>query len=176
MRFTKLAALAAAVALGSSAMMAIPAGANQGGYGEGCTPGFWKNHLDWKSYDDGTGDTADDFTPNTDVEDALRVDVPSAYSANGYDFESMTALQALQGGGGTGLSGATKILLRAATASYLNADAALDFPLRRFTKGVDGQPSMQSEIQRVLDSGKRGKILEYATYLDGLNNANCPLS
>ena len=35
---------------------------------------------------------------------------------------------------------------------------------------------MQSEIQRVLDSGKRAQILAYATYLDGLNNASCPLS
>ena len=155
--------------------MAAPASANQGGNGEGCTPGFWKNHLDWKSYDDGTGSTADDFGPDTDVEDALRIDVPSSYS-NGWDFENMTALQALQGGGGTGLGGATKILLRAAVASYLNADAALDFPLRRFTTGFNGEPSMQSELQRVLDSGKRWKILAYYEYLDGLNNASCPLS
>lgn len=170
MSIKKLAAFGVALALGASAMLAIPAAANQGGYGEGCTPGFWKNHLDWKSYDDGTGATADDFGPDTDVEDALRVDVP------GTAFESTTALQALQGGGGSGITGATKILLRASVASYLNADAALDFPLRRFTLGVDGQPSMQSEIQRVLDSGKRAQILAYATYLDGLNNASCPLS
>ena len=175
MSMKKLAAFGVAIALGASAMLAVPAAANQGGNGEGCTPGFWKNHLDWKSYDDGTGSTADDFGPNTDVEDALRIDVPAS-SSNGYDFESMTALQALQGGGGTGVSGATKILLRAAVASYLNADAALDFPLRRFTTGFNGEPSMQSEIQRVLDSGKRGQILAYATYLDGLNNADCPLS
>ena len=175
MSMKKLAAFGVAIALGASAMLAVPAAANQGGNGEGCTPGFWKNHLDWKSYDDGTGSTADDFGPSTDVEDALRIDVPAS-SSNGYDFESMTALQALQGGGGTGVSGATKILLRAAVASYLNADAALDFPLRRFTNGFNGEPSMQSEIQRVLDSGKRGQILEYARYLDGLNNAICPLS
>ena len=88
----------------------------------------------------------------------------------------MTSLQALKGRGGSDLNGATQILLRAAVASYLNADAALDFPLRRFTPGVDGQPSMRSEIQRVLDSGDRAEILGYATYLDGLNNASCPLS
>ncbi|HEX5018620.1 MAG TPA: hypothetical protein VFX15_13670 [Actinomycetes bacterium] len=175
MRLKKLAALGAAVALGSSVLLAVPASANQGGNGEGCTPGFWKNHLDWKSYDDGTGPTADDFLPSTDVEDALRIDVPAAYS-NGVDFESMTALQALKGKGGTGLSGATQVLLRAAVASYLNADAALDFPLRRFTTGFNGEPSMQSEIQRVLDSGKRSQIIDYANYLDGLNNQMCPLS
>ena len=175
MSMKRLAAIGAAVALGASVLMAAPASANQGGNGEGCTPGFWKNHLDWKSYDDGTGSTADDFGPDTDVEDALRIDVPSSYS-NGWDFENMTALQALQGGGGTGLGGATKILLRAAVASYLNADAALDFPLRRFTTGFNGEPSMQSELQRVLDSGKRWKILAYYEYLDGLNNASCPLS
>lgn len=171
----KLAAFGVALALGSSVMLAIPAAANQGGNGEGCTPGFWKNHLDWKSYDDGTGATADDFVPDTDVEDALRIDVPAS-SSNGVNFETMTALQALQGGGGTGVTGATSILLRAAVASYLNADAALDFPLRRFTTGFNGEPSMQSQLQLVLDSGKRAQILAYATYLDGLNNAGCPLS
>ncbi len=176
MNVKKIAAIGAAVALGSSVMLAVPAGANQGGYGEGCTPGFWKNHLDWKSYDDGTSSTADDFVPSTDVEDALRVDVPSSFSTSAVNFESMTALQALRGQGGSTLNGATQTLLRAAVSSYLNADAALNFPLRRFTPGVDGQPSMQSELQRVLDSGKRSEILAYATYLDGLNNMVCPLS
>jgi hypothetical protein len=166
----KLAAFGVALALGSSVMLAVPVAANQGGNGEGCTPGFWKNHLDWKSYDDGTGATADDFGPDTDVEDALRINVP------GTAFESTTALQALNGGGGAGVTGATRILLRAAVASYLNADAALDFPLRRFTTGFNGEPSMQSQLQSVLDSGNRAKILAYATYLDGLNNAGCPLS
>jgi len=170
MSMKKLAAFGIALALGSSAMLGVPASADQGGNGEGCTPGFWKNHLDWKSYDDGTGATADDFVPDTDVEDALRIDVP------GTAFESTTAIQALNLGGGAGVTGATKILLRAAVASYLNADAALDFPLRRFATGVNGEPSMQSELQRVLDSGKRSEILAYATYLDGLNNSNCPLS
>ena len=61
-------------------------------------------------------------------------------------------------------------------AAYLNADAGIDFPLRRFTAGFNGEPSMQSQLQAVLDSGKRAEILAYATYLDGLNNASCPLS
>jgi hypothetical protein len=176
MRVMRMAAMGAALAMAAGMVFAAPASANQGGYGEGCTPGFWKNHLDWKAYDDNSNPTNDDFLPGSDVERALRIDVPSGYSGNRYDFESMTSLEALQGGGGKGLEGATKILLRASVAAYLNADAALDFPLRRFTDGVDEQPSMQSEIQRVLDSGKRGKILEYAWYLDGLNNAYCPLS
>src|SRR5215213_4114569 len=104
MSMKKLAAFGVALALGSSAMLGVPASADQGGNGEGCTPGFWKNHLDWKSYDDGTGATADDFVPGTDVEDALRINVP------GTAFESTTAIQALNLGGGTGVTGATKIL------------------------------------------------------------------
>ncbi len=176
MRVMRMAAMGAALAMAAGMVFAAPASANQGGYGEGCTPGFWKNHLDWKSYDDGTGETADDFGPNSDVEAALRVDVPGSFSSSTVNFETMTALQALKARGGSDLNGATQILLRAAVASYLNADAALDFPLRRFTKGVDDQPSMQSEIQRVLDSGDRAQIIGYATYLDGLNNASCPLS
>ena len=176
MRLKKLLVAAAALAMAGGVMSAAPAGANQGGYGEGCTPGFWKNHLDWKSYDDNSNPTNDDFLPGSDVEDALRIDVPSSSSTSAVNFETMTSLQALNGKGGSGLNGATQILLRAAVASYLNADAALDFPLRRFTPGIDGQPSMKSELQRVLDSGDRGQILEYASYLDGINNAGCPLS
>lgn len=176
MRVKRMIAVGAALVMAAGVGLAAPAAANQGGYGEGCTPGFWKNHLDWKSYDDNSNPTNDDFLPGSDVEDALRINVPNSYSGDSYDFEAMTSLEALQGGGGPGLEGATKILLRASVAAYLNADAALDFPLRRFTDGVDGQPSMQSEIQRVLDSGSRYQILRYAWYLDGLNNAYCPLS
>jgi opacity protein-like surface antigen len=176
MRFTKIAAAGAALAMAAGMAMAVPASANQIGEGQGCTPGFWKNHLDWKSYDDNSNPTNDDFLPGSDVETALRIDVPAAYSTSTVNFETMTSLQALNARGGAGLNGATQILLRAAVASYLNADAALNFPLRRFDTGLNGEASMKSEIQRVLDSGSRSQIISYATFLDGLNNAGCPLS
>ena len=111
MSMKKLAALGVAVALGSSALMGVSASADQGGNGEGCTPGFWKNHLDWKSYDDGTGATADDFVPSTDVEDALRIDVPSSSSTATVNFESMTALQALRAKGGSSPARVSKVVV-----------------------------------------------------------------
>ena len=63
MRMKTFGAVAAALVVAGGALFAIPAQANQGGYGEGCTPGFWKNHLDWKSYDDNSNPTNDDFLP-----------------------------------------------------------------------------------------------------------------
>ena len=142
MRVKRMIAVGAALVMAAGVGLAAPAAANQGGYGEGCTPGFWKNHLDWKSYDDNSNPTNDDFLPGSDVEDALRINVPNSYSGDSYDFEAMTSLEALQGGGGPGLEGATKILLRASVAAYLNADAALDFPLRAPStpRGVDPAP------------------------------------
>ena len=172
MGIKRYAAAAAVAALTAGAIIAAPVSANPIGPGAGCTPGFWKNHTDWKSYDDNSNATADDFGPNTNVQDALRITVPGGYG----DLGSWTTMQALNGKGGSTLYGAGQILLRASVSSYLNADAALDFPLRRFTTGLNEAPSMQSQIQAALDSKDRNQIVALATTFDGLNNANCPLS
>lgn len=176
MRWKKIVAAWAALAVAWSVALAVPASANEAGYGEGCTPGFWKNHLAWKSYDDNPNDTADDFGPSTDLEDSLRVDVPSSYSTTGVNFESATALDALRFQGGSTLNGAAQILLRHSVAAYLNADAGLQYPLRRFTPGINGEPPLRDQIQSALDSYNRDQILRLARKLDAYNNAYCPLS
>ena len=77
----------------------------------GCTPGYWKNHA--------TNPPWGGYTPSQSVESVFTIPtgIPS-YLA----FRNETLLDALQGGGGPGLDGKTRILLRAATAALLNAD------------------------------------------------------
>lgn len=123
---------------------------------EGCTPGYWKNHTDnWE-----------ETNP-----DALVKWIYS--SAADTAFGNVTLLDALQGGGGPGVEGAQKILLRAAVAAWLNAaHEGLGYPLRRF---VD--PGMiRDTVNAALDSGDRRTMLRLARYLDDLNNLGCPLN
>ena len=77
-------------------------------------------------------------------------------------FQSTTMLQALQGGGGSGVTGAAKILLRAGTAAYLNADVEILYPYRRDTTGFGGVASLRSLITSALNSGDRATMLALA--------------
>jgi hypothetical protein len=83
---------------------------------QGCTPGFWKNHTSaWF----GTG-----FSPSQLTSSVFSI--PGSLSSLG----SKTLLQSLNGGGGTGVLGAAKILLRAAVAALLNAaHSGVNYPL-----------------------------------------------
>jgi hypothetical protein len=132
------------------------AGANVIG-NEGCTPGYWKNHTDnWQEY-----------TPDTTLSSLWTF--PASLSQYG----DLTMLQALEGRGGTGVSGATQILLRAAVAAYLNAaHEGLGYPYRRFDEPGD----LESSINAALASEKRRVILALATKLDRANNLGCPLN
>jgi hypothetical protein len=122
---------------------------------QGCTPGYWKNHLDsWAV----TG-----YNPNQ---------VISTVFANAALYPSLggkTMLQSLQGGGGRGVEGAVKILLRAATAGVLNANH----------DGV-AYPKIAAHIinpvNQALASQNRGTIIDLAGKIDGWNNGGCPLN
>jgi hypothetical protein len=181
-----------AVALGVMATAASPASANTVGTTEGCTPGYWKNHTE--VWDDGTD-------PNIGDEPALRPDQPlrvaftrnkapnaafpwaevtdpssPKYNATIAKYADMTMLQALQGGGGSGLDGAMRILMRATAAAYLNAGHdGIEYPYRRFQTGANNLPSLASELERVLESGNRQQMLDLAATLDRANNLGCPL-
>lgn len=120
--------------------------------GEGCTPGYWKTHPG--AWDD----TA--YAPG----DLVKSVWPSAEAYVG----DATLLEALDFGGGPGATGAARILLRAATASLLNAsNTNVSFDLA-VTTIID-------EGDLALASGDRGTMLELATALDGLNNSGCPI-
>ncbi len=112
---------------------------------EGLTPGFWKNHLSaWTAPYDATTTLAQaGFT--------------------GGLFQSTTLLTALQGGGGPGLSGAQKILYRAASAALLNAASAdVDYPLT--------VAQVLAQTNAAVATGDRDTILALAATLDGYNN------
>jgi hypothetical protein len=121
---------------------------------EGCTPGFWKNHLAaWAA----TG-----YSPNQTLESVF--DVPDAFG-----LDNNTLLQALSYQGGSDLTGAAKILLRAAVAALLNAaDPNIDYPLT--TSQVIAQ------VNAALASGSRSTMLALASTLDANNNLGCPIN
>ena len=124
----------------------------------GCTPGYWKQSQHFDSWEEARpnrlltqGDSENrSFTPTGD-----RVDD--------------TFLMALGYKGGPGADGAERILLRAAVAAWLNAaNETTGYPIRR--------AAFIPEVNAAIQSGDRARMLELATYLDGLNNLGCPLS
>jgi hypothetical protein len=125
-----------------------------GGGGEGCTPGYWKvpqHHDSWVGYT--TGQTLESVF---DLPDSLGMD-------------SVTLLQALQGGGGPGVTGAATILGRAATASLLNAaNPSVDFD--------HTTAEVISSVNAAFASLNRNTMLALAASLDASNNEGCPLN
>jgi hypothetical protein len=133
--------------------LAAAPGAQATGTGtDGCTPGYWKNH-----------------TSNWEEARTTKL-VKSAFDVGTFTaVGNMTFLQALQGGGGTGTTGAARILARSAVAAWLNAaHDDLGYPLTR------------AQIKRMVDaafaSGSRAEMIRVAARLDSLNNSDCPLN
>jgi hypothetical protein len=123
---------------------------------EGCTPGYWKvaQHLDsWVP----TG-----YAPSQTLESVF--DVPDSYGLDNY-----TLRQALGFKGGSSISGAAQILLRAGVAALLNA-AHPDVDYALSTAEVIAQ------VNAALASGDRATILSLAADLDAANNSDCPLN
>ena len=116
---------------------------------EGCTPGFWKNHLGaWVGY-----------APGQTVESVFNV--PDAFG-----LDNDTLEEALGYGGGSGLTGSAKILLRAAVAAILNAASpSVDYP--------DNAADIISDVNSALSSS-RGTMLALAAQLDTWNNLGAP--
>ena len=119
---------------------------------EGCTPGFWKNHTNcWACY-----------SSTTKLKDVFTI--PSALSS----LKEDTLLKALNYGGGSGVTGAAKILLRAAVSAILNAcDEDVNYPLT--------VAEVKAKVKKALATNNRTKILKLATELDMLNNLGCPI-
>lgn len=122
---------------------------------EGCTPGYWKQAQHFGSW------TAP-YTPDTNLRD-IFVTTPVELVPDD------TLLEALNYGGGPGVSGATQILLRAAVAALLNASSPdVSFP-------VSVGHVVNTTIDR-LESQYRPTILTRAAYFDSINNLGCPLA
>lgn len=122
--------------------------------GQGCTPGYWKNHLDaWT----GTG-----YSPNQALSTVFS---PTGLSTLG----SNTLLQALSFSGGSSLTSKKQILLRAAVASLLNsAHPGVDFSMTT--------AEVIAAVNAALLSNDAATILALATELDNDNNAGCTLN
>ena len=119
---------------------------------QGCTPGYWKNHTDaWVTY-----------KPVQTLKEA-GFDFPSQLSS----FGSQKLIDALQGGGGPGLTGAARILLRAGVAALLNSVA---FPYPHYVS----TSVVLSDMNTVLASLDRQTMLDEAAEYDGYNRTGCP--
>lgn len=120
--------------------------------GEGCTPGYWKNHLDsWAA----TG-----YSPSQTL--------ASVFSGTG-TLGSKTLLEALSFGGGSSLTAKKQILLRAAVASLLNS-AHPDVDFDQTTAEVI------ATVNAALALTDGNAITAIAGDLDDSNNAGCPLN
>ena len=151
------AVMVAAVSGAPLVLSATAASANFPDRTQGCTPGYWKNHTDsW---------TGTAFSPTQKVGSVFAL--PADLSA----FSGETLLNALNGGGGPSLSGATEILLRSSVAALLNAtDPNVAFPA--FKSGI------KKRVNAALATEDRDTILALATIFDNKNNGagGCPLN
>ncbi|MFC1969666.1 collagen binding domain-containing protein, partial [Chloroflexota bacterium] len=122
--------------------------------GRGCTPGYWKNHLeDWPP----TG-----YEPDQIVSSVFTV--PTCVD----ELAGDTLLEALEYPGGDGTVGAARILLRAAVAAVLNAA----YPDVNYPRTVG---EVINAVNNALASCDRDTMLSLAADLDRDNNLGCPL-
>ena len=88
---------------------------------------------------------------------------------NSFGLDNRTLLQALNFRGGSGTTGAARILLRTAVAALLNsAHPDVDYP--RTTAEVI------ADVNAALASHDRSTMLALAAELDDDNNLGCPLN
>jgi hypothetical protein len=121
---------------------------------DGCTPGYWKNHLDsWPP----TG-----FAPAQALSSVFS---PAGLGSLG----SKTLRDALKFGGGSSLTAKKQILLRAAVASLLNSGHP-DLEFEWTTAEV------VAAVNAALASGDKDTIVSLAGDLDDSNNGDCSLS
>jgi hypothetical protein len=131
-----------------AAIAATPAAAHEVG-NEGCTPGFWKNHPDeWP-------------ISNSTLEEVY--DVPDAFG-----LDNKTLLQALKFGGGEGLTGMARNLLRHSVAGLLNIlHPEVEYPLH--------ERAVINRTNAALNSGSRAQIEAQKNEFQRFNSLGCPL-
>ncbi len=104
-----------------------------------CTPGYWKNHTEsWPA----------SYAPSQVINTVYNI--PTGLASLG----AKTLLQGLSFQGGSSLSGAAEILLRASIAALLN-----------------GKSGVVSDTNAALSTNNRNRILALATALDNYNNS-----
>jgi hypothetical protein len=149
-------AVAALVLAAAPLVGALPAGAQTIG-SEGCTPGYWKNHL--SAWDDAGQQSP--YSPSQTVESVW--DEASRFP----NLADDTLLEALNYGGGPGLEGMARILLRQAVAALLNANVdSVDYPY--------WQNSVINQTNEALQES-RGAMETLKNKWESGNQMGCPL-
>jgi hypothetical protein len=123
--------------------------------GNGCTPGFWKNHENaWAP----TG-----YDPDNTLGSVF--DIPGEFSSIAGD----SLIEALSYGGGPTDLDAAKLLLHHAVAAVLNAaHPDIDYPFSE--SGIIG------DVNDALDSSDRGTMLGVKGTLSAGNELGCPIN
>jgi hypothetical protein len=138
------------------AVGAAPASAGEVGDPCGCTPGYLKNHPEaWVA----------PYTTDIPVEKLFAQLVPGT-DLDG-DGSEDTLLDALDYGGGPGVAGAQRILIRAAVAATLNK--------AKFGPAFFYPGPVRADTDAALASGDRDTMLTLADAFDFWNNTLCPL-
>ncbi len=119
--------------------------------GEGNTPGFWKRHQElWVTY-----------IPSQTLDSVFII--PAVYEVG-----SNTLIEALGFGGGGGLPGAARILMRAAVAALLNAaHPEVNYPL--------SETEIINQVNNALQSFNRDTIVDLAGIYNTYNNLHSNL-
>ncbi len=137
---------------------------------EGCTPGYWKNHIDrWEGF------TFDQLLSSV-WPFLLGPTADPADDPFGTEISGATLHQALMFPGGSGKEGAARILLRAAVAALLNsAHSGVDYSLSTAQViSMVNQALMDAAAESDVTVA-RSILLTLAGTLDEENNAGCPL-
>ena len=117
----------------------------------GCTPGFWKNHVELWPFP---------YTPGYLFDDVFD-DGPDGIE---------TLIAALTAKGGSGVEGAKRILARTAVAALFNSIV--------FDWGWDGYPLDEAEVKALVNaafaSDDRNTMLTLTQLLDEYNNYGVP--
>lgn len=142
-------AVAALVLAAAPLVGVLPAGAQRIG-SQGCTPGYWKNHL--SAWDDAGQQPS--FSPFQTVESVW------AEASRFPNLADDTLLQALSYGGGPGAEGMARNLLRQAVAALLNANSdSVDYPywqssvINQTNKALQGSRSAMERMKNKWQEG-----------------------
>jgi hypothetical protein len=144
------------------------------GGGEGCTPGFWKNHPKcWCGlYGDGSDNPpfkVSDLFVRLQTSPYDTVDDPEPRRKHKSNFDQDTMLQALSYQGGGELDGAVRNLLRHATAAALNACNDNVSYEKSLTWIID-------EVNAKLEAQIIDDIITLQGDLAGWNEDGCPIN
>lgn len=146
---------ATGMALGRSVSASDPANYTGTSSPQGCVPGYWRNHTgSW---------------PPTGYSPSQTVSAMFSESSRYPSIGAATLLDAMGFSGGSGVSGAAELLVRAGIAGVLNAaHPSVNYPRT--------PADVISQVNTALASGSRDAMLALAAALDAENNTGCPLN